>query len=114
MQSESILGKNPSVLEKSQNRANYTLDVKELIRKKRKAQKSLQRVCTPENKRNVNMLCNVLRELMKKVKNESVQTFLVGNGKDYSLWKATKGLKIQLSPLRQENGTWARKMNQKK
>ena len=111
----------PQFQGKSQNRANYPPEVKELITKKRKNQKSWQRVCTAENKRKVNLLCNdLLKELIRKVINESVGTFVGGltaqMDMDYLLWKVTKGLKrlkIQLSPLRQEDRSWARSRKEK-
>lgn len=93
----------------------YPVEVRELVSKKRKARKTWQTNRTTENKRILNSLCNELKALIKEVKNETITKYLKGltDGKEteYSLWKATKGLKrptAQIPPIKKDNGTWVR------
>lgn len=95
-------------------------EVKELLMKKRKARKTWQRARTAENKKTLNRLCNDLKELIKKEKNESLGNFLSNvtaqKDTDYSLWKCAKSFKrpnIQSSPIRRQDGSWAKSAKDK-
>jgi hypothetical protein len=69
---------------------------------------------TPESKRLLNAATQDIKQLLRRIKNDRVQTFLQGlqptASTDYSLWKVTKNLKriTQPSPpLRTPIRTWA-------
>jgi flagellar hook-associated protein FlgK len=62
----------------------------------------------------LNTATQELKELLNNNKSDCIQTFLQGltatESTDYSLWKATKKIKLvkKPSPLRTSQGTWAR------
>jgi hypothetical protein len=91
-----------------------------LIEQKRKARRTWQKTRSPENKTILNNLTQQLTREIRKIKNESVNKYLqelTAEGEtDYSLWRATKYLKrpvCHISPLRRENGTWAKENKEK-
>lgn len=99
---------------------NIPLEVRQLVREKRKARKKWQISRYPQDKMVLNRLSNKLKEVIDESKNEAVSTYLQGltPGKDtdYSLWKVTKGLKrpvMQVPPIRKENHKWARSNQEK-
>lgn len=99
--------------------ASYPEEVRELLKKKRKARKNWQKHRNPENKRVFNHLCNKLKYLIKDIKNQSVNKYLSTltgqKDTDYSLWKATKNLKrpkLQVPPIKNKDN-WARNAKQK-
>lgn len=99
---------------------NYPLEVRELVREKRKARKTWQRTRAPEHKNILNFLCNKLKLLIVQIKNETINKQLRGlsalKDDDYSLWKATKGLKrpkMHVPPIKNDDGTWAKSDKQK-
>jgi hypothetical protein len=80
---------------------------------KHKLRRNWQHFRTPENKRLLNAATQDLKQLIRTVKNDQVQTFLQEltptAATDYSLWKATKNLKRvthSSPPLRTHIGTW--------
>lgn len=94
---------------------NYPFEVRELVAKKRKARKTWQTNRTAENKTALNNLCKQLKTLIRTIKNETISSYLSSltgqKDTEYSLWKATKSLKrptISSTPIRNEDGTWAR------
>lgn len=110
----------PASQKKINTDITYPVEVRELVRRKRKARKKWQRSRAPENKTILNNLSNELKLLIKKIKNESINRYLQGlsaeKDTEYFLWKATKGLKrpkIQISPIRKDDTTWARSSKQK-
>ena len=93
----------------------YTEEIRNLVAKKRKARKTWHNTRAPENKTIYNQLKNKLSLLIHTTKCEALNEYLchLSNRKenDYSLWKATKGLKrpkTQIPPIKKEDSTWAR------
>jgi hypothetical protein len=90
------------------------ISIKQKLAEKRKPRRDWHRFRTPESKRLLNAATQDLKQLLRKIKNDRVQTLLQGlqptASTDYSLWKATKNLKriTQPSPpLRTPIGTRA-------
>jgi adenine C2-methylase RlmN of 23S rRNA A2503 and tRNA A37 len=74
----------------------------------------------PEDKRRYNEAARKLKDLMKRIKEETFQTYFQGltatADTDYSLWKATKQLKQltqSIPPNRKADQTWARSDKEK-
>ena len=74
----------------------------------------------PQDKTALNGLCTKLKALIKVVKNETVGKYLSSlaptKDSDYSLWKATKGLKrpkTQIPPIKTNDGKWTRSAKDK-
>jgi hypothetical protein len=72
------------------------------------------------DKANLNRATNELKTLLNNYKQQAIHTYLVSltptEATDYSLWKATKQLKLpqtQISPLRTSGGEWAKTDAQK-
>lgn len=93
----------------------YTQEIRNLVREKRKARKIWHRTRAPESKTVFNHLKNKLKKLIQETKCMSLNKYLRGlsghKESDYSLWKATKGLKRpkeQMPPIKKVDGTWAR------
>jgi hypothetical protein len=110
----------PISYKKGNKEINYPVELRELIKKKRKARKDWQRNRAPENKKILNKLCIKIKSFIKELKNESINRYLQNltaqKDTEYSLWKATKGIKrpkIQAPPIKNDNGTWARSAKQK-
>uniref|UniRef100_A0A0A9XZ61 Putative RNA-directed DNA polymerase from transposon X-element n=1 Tax=Lygus hesperus TaxID=30085 RepID=A0A0A9XZ61_LYGHE len=100
--------------------SNYPLEVRELVQAKRKARKTWQRVRSTENKRKLNALCNELKALNREIEEETLAVNLhsltAGRETEYSLYRATKGLKrpkIPIPPIKREDGYWARSAKEK-
>lgn len=98
----------------------YSSEIRDLVQQKRKARKLWQRHRAPQLKTVLNHLCNQLKSLIKETKNEAINKFLrelsAQKETDYSLWKATKGLKrpiIQVPPIKNEKGCWIRNPKEK-
>ena len=99
---------------------NYPSEIREIIREKRKLRQKWQRTRAPVDKTNFNNISQQLRREIKRIKNESFNTYLnqLSNDKvsDYSLWKATKKFTrpiMQIPPIRILNQNWARRNNEK-
>lgn len=99
---------------------NYPLEIRSLIKEKRRARRHWQQTRSPCDKNVVNRLTRQLKKEILSWKDATFNTFLsqLSNEKatDYSLWKATKNLKrptIQTAPIRTSDGTWARNNKQK-
>ena len=100
--------------------STYTDEIRELLKEKRKARKRWHKIRIPENKTIYNRLKNQLKELIQETKRETLNKYLnsLSNHKDndYTLWKATRGLKrpkVQVPPIKCENNTWARSPKEK-
>lgn len=94
---------------------NVPLHVREKIREKRRLRKIWQSTRQPSDKNKLNTATRNLKNLLQRLKDESIQNYLEGlcatEATDYSLWKATKriGRPIKpIPPIRKENGEWAR------
>ena len=102
-------------IEKNLRKYNsYTEEIRELVREKRKARKVWHTNRITENKRVYNRLKNKLTERIREIKSESINKYLSSLSSykedDYSLWKATKGLKspkVHIPPIRKDNDKWA-------
>jgi hypothetical protein len=88
--------------------------IKQKLAEKRKLRPDWHSFRTPESKQLLNTTTQDLKQLIRQIKNDHVQSFLQDlqpmAAADYSLWKATKTLKriTQPSPLiRMPLGTWA-------
>lgn len=94
---------------------NYPAEIKTLLSEKRKARKKWHQTRHPTDKNILNRLSQQLRREIMRIKNDSINHYLsqLTNEKssDYSLWKATKVLKrpiVQIPPLKESNGNWAK------
>ena len=99
---------------------NYPKEIRELISEKRKLRKTWQQTRSPHDKTRFNNFSQKLKRSIKQIKNDSINTYLQkltnDTSTDYSLWKATKNLKrpiMQIPPIRQEDGSWAKNNEQK-
>lgn len=98
----------------------YPREIKELIKKKRKARKKWQKTRCPRDKGVLNNLTQQLKREINGIKNESIHRYLrnLNNEKDtnYSLWKAARKFKrpiVHIPPIKQDDGNWARSNKQK-
>ncbi len=89
--------------------------LRNLIRCRRKARKAWQRNRTATNKLLFNQLCKKTSKAISEWKNNSFEAYLTSlaptKEAGYSLWKAAKNIRRPVtfnSPLRNEDGSWAR------
>ena len=94
------------------------MEIRDLIAEKRKA--SWHQTRDPQDKTELNNLAQQLRRGIKELKKDSISAYLSeltnDNNSDYSLWKANKNIKrpvMQISPIRETDGKWARNTEQK-
>jgi hypothetical protein len=94
--------------------SKYPWEVNEQIKEKRKLRRRWQMSRHPEDKLRYNEAARKLKDRIKRIKEETFQTYLQGltatADTDYSLWKATKPLKqtdITHPPIRNADHTWA-------
>ena len=94
---------------------NYSREIKDLIKEKRKARKKWDTTRNPDHKTVYNRLSQQLRRTLANFKNESVACFLKELNSDhntnYSLWKTSKRISNPTSynpPIRKPDGSWAR------
>lgn len=99
---------------------NYPKEIREQIREKRKLRRRWHQTRAPQDKTRLNNATQQLKRDIQNIKNNAISEYLneLTNDKstDYSLWKATKGLKrpiIQNPPIKNEDGSWARNNQQK-
>lgn len=99
---------------------NYPIEIRNLLRDKRKSRKKWHQTRAPQDKKRLNNLTQQLTREIQKLKNESVNFYLSkltnDSNTDYSLWKATKTLKrpiMPIHPIRKMDGTWVRKNKEK-
>lgn len=99
---------------------NYPKEIRNLISEKRKLRRKWHQTRNPADKTALNNASQRLRREIQHIKNEAVGGFLTeltaDQSTDYSLWKATKGLKrpiLQNPPVRNADGSWARSNIQK-
>lgn len=92
----------------------------ELLRKKRKAKRDWQKNRSPAAKGELNRAIKALKEQLQTEKNQRIQDFLLELSPtaetDYSLWKAAKKTNrpiIAESPIRDSNGKWIRRDEEK-
>jgi hypothetical protein len=83
-------------------------------KEKRKIRRRWQMSRHPEDKRRYNEVARKLKDQIKRIKGETLQTYLQGltatADTDYSLWKATKRVKQpaqRIPPIRNADQNWA-------
>lgn len=99
---------------------NYPKEIRDMISEKRKLRRKWHQSRSPQDKTRLNNCCQQLKREIQQIKNDSINTYLNeltdDRNTDYSLWKATKYLKrpiMQVPPIQQEDGKWARNNEQK-
>lgn len=91
----------------------YPLEIRELIKVRRKARRIWHQTRHPEDKNAFNRISNRLNRLIKDTNKKNFETY-VGNlsadvDTNYSLWKATKKFKhpvVRIPPIKNELGNW--------
>lgn len=93
---------------------NYPVEIRNMVREKRKARKKWQQTRHPADKTVLNNLTQQLKREIQKIKQESIKQYLenmtADEKTDYSLWKATKKIKrptTHVPPIKNEDGSWA-------
>lgn len=99
---------------------SYPLEVRQRVRERRKLRRKWHQTRLPEDKTSFNRTNNGLNRLIKKIKQESFNSYLLNLSPqadhDYSLWKATKRFKrpvIHVPPLKNAQGGWAKRDEEK-
>lgn len=99
---------------------NYPLEIRNLVKEKRRARRKWHQTRSPQDKNVFNRLTRHLTMEIKSWKDSTMSAYLteLSNEKstDYSLWKATKNLKRPIAhvpPIQKRDGTWARNNKQK-
>ncbi|CAL1672120.1 unnamed protein product [Lasius platythorax] len=99
---------------------NYPKEIRDMVNMKRRARKKWQHTRSPEDKTVLNRTGNELKRLIKEMKHATLNKFLseltADKNTDYSLWKMTKGIKrpkMQIPPVRKEDGEWAKSNKEK-
>lgn len=93
----------------------YPHVISDIVQEKRQARKRWQETKHPNHKTIFNKLTKKLKNILSKIKNQNMEKNLMSldatPATDYSLWKTTKNLKRPIpfqSPLRRNDGTWAK------
>ncbi|VVC38763.1 Mitochondrial carrier domain,Mitochondrial substrate/solute carrier [Cinara cedri] len=94
----------------------YPMEVRELVKQKRKARKKWYQTRDASDKTVWNCTSKLLHDKIKKVKNETFKSYLselsATNNTNCSLWKATRCMKsprAYVPPIgKMEDGSWAR------
>lgn len=99
---------------------DYTVAIREMITVKRRLRRQWHMSRNAHDKRALNKAQKELKRMLKENENASLQdklrTLSPSKSDDYSLWKMTKTLKRpkeNIPPLRQSNGYWVRKPEDK-
>lgn len=99
---------------------NYPLEIRELVREKRKVRRRWQQSRDPSDKNILNNKTQQLKREIQKLKEDSFNRFLEKLTPDaetnYSLWKTTKNMKNPITtipPILRNDGTWARNNKEK-
>lgn len=94
---------------------NYPMEIRKLINEKRKARRRWNQTRHPTDKTILNNKAQQLRREIKKVKEDSISSYLSTitpyESTNYSLWKATKKIKrpiTQIPTIKRKDGSWAR------
>ena len=78
----------PISYKKGNKEINYPVELRQLIKEKRKARKDWQRNRAPDNRKMLNKLCIKIKSFIKEFKNESINRYLENlstqKGTDYS------------------------------
>lgn len=99
---------------------NYPVEIRELVKEKRRARRRWQQSRDPSDKTTLNNKTQLLKREIQKHKEESINSYLQNltgdEDTDYSLWKATKKIKrpiTSMPPIRKDDSPWARDNKQK-
>jgi hypothetical protein len=96
---------------------NLPLRIKVLVLEKRRAHRVWQRTRNPYDKRHLNRLTRRLHATIQHLKNATFTYYIKKlETNDHSLWRTTKKIKRPtptVSPLLQEEGSWARSNSEK-
>lgn len=111
---------NSLIIKKPTSTTNFSIEIKEMIRDKRKARRNWQRTRDPERKKVFNKINQKLKRLLYETRNKGIAKYLQGLTADvdtnYSLWRATKRIRrpiINLPPIKKQDGSWARSSQEK-
>lgn len=103
------------IYEPHQRKNEISPSVKEKIAEKRQLRKQWQQARTRKNKYKLNKATKELKDLIQREQNEGIQEYLESltptEATEYSLWKATRRLKIPQKhnpPIKNTDNTWAR------
>lgn len=98
----------------------YPLEIRELIKERRRRRRVWHRYRHPEDKTIFNRVSNKLNRLIRHYKQSSIEHYLSNlspeEDKNYSLWKATRRIKrpiLHVPPLKNPQGTWTRRDDEK-
>lgn len=110
----------PVAQERPEQEVNYPSEIRDMIRKRRKARRVWQRTRNPADKRNFNRISNQTNHRIRDFKQTCFENYLGGLGpeadRDYSLWKAARRFKrpaVQVPPIKNAQGQWVRKNDEK-
>lgn len=102
------------------NFSNYPMNIQALITEKRNVRREWQRHRSPALKSSLKNCQRRLKTALKSIEERDLKIYLQSldptEKTDYSLWKATKKMRSPIahdSPIRLENGNWARSTEQK-
>src|SRR6266576_7305159 len=97
-----------------------SLKIRELIKERRRLRRIWHRTRHPADKPAFNRASNDTRKAISDARQKSLEQYLESlsplEDKDYSLWKATRRFKrpcLQIPPLKNQNGQWVRKDQEK-
>ena len=116
---QSVWENTPEITRRT-NGNNYPKEIRDLIAEKRKARRRWQQKRDPQDRTELNNLAQQLKREVRELNNDSISAYprelCNDNNTDYSLRKAPKKLNrpvMQIPPIRETDGTWARNNEQK-
>jgi 16S rRNA G527 N7-methylase RsmG len=99
---------------------NYPLEIRELVRDKRKSRRKWQTTRNAADKTKLNNFTQQLKREIINLKQSSIKCYLKEltneRSADYALWRATRKLKKPITyipPLRKTDGDWAKSAKEK-
>ena len=106
---------NTKVINRKTVGINYPVEVRNLVREKRRLRRKWQQSRDPTDKTSLNNETQQLKREIQKLKEESMSAYLsklsACEETNYSLWKATKKMKNAITaipPIRNHDGKWIR------
>ena len=110
----------PTKFSKLENNSYNPSTIRKLVSDKRKARREWQKHRSPRFREKLKECEKLLQQALRLNEERNLKIFLNNldptERTDYSLWKATKNLRRPIaheSPIRLENGTWARSTEEK-
>lgn len=108
------------LIEQRPYKGQYPINIRSMVKEKRKLRCKWQRTRFPADKRKLNKISNKLSKALKKFENRKLQKKLQNltyeKSTNYSLWKCTSSFNPPANhnpPLRQQNGSWAKSNEEK-